>query len=41
MQAVAQLAPEDPMLHAAYAHRIGKGEILVEFDESDIAGVMC
>lgn len=38
VQAVARLV-DDPRLLGAYAHRIGSGEILVEFDKSDILGV--
>lgn len=34
VQAVAQTVA-DPALIAAYAHKIGPGEVLVEFDEED------
>lgn len=38
VQAVARIV-DDPQLIGAYAHKIGSGEILVEFDKIDIVGV--
>jgi hypothetical protein len=39
VQAVAQIV-DDPRLCAAYADKIGPGEILVEFDKGDIVGAV-
>jgi hypothetical protein len=39
VQAVARIV-DDPQLIGAYAHKIGSGEMLVEFDKSDILGVI-
>jgi hypothetical protein len=38
VQAVARIV-DDPQLIGAYEHKIGSGELLVEFDKSDILGV--
>jgi hypothetical protein len=38
VQAVA-MTVDDPRVIAAYKHKIGPGEILVEFDKNDILGV--
>ncbi|MHA6621983.1 hypothetical protein [Pseudonocardia sp. DLS-67] len=37
VQAVAKIV-DDPRLVDAYRHKIGSGEILVEFEKSDLAG---
>jgi hypothetical protein len=39
VQAVAKIV-DDPHLIGAYQHKIGSGEILVEFDKIDIVGVV-